>query len=136
MCFCIKKGLNPVQRRFVQLFAATLLFTAVLAFVHTSSREGHLGAAFQARQRLFTPLPVIPFLAMMLLIPRYLRQEKDEFIRQLVVRALLWAFAVPMVVDTVWGFLWPMDSVVAILNVDLFCITAMLVLRMQSMRYA
>jgi hypothetical protein len=72
---------------------------------------------------------------MMALIPRYFAQEKDEFVRVLLIRALLWGFAVPLVIDTVWGFLWPLNPVIPMLNVDLFCITALVALRIQGSRY-
>jgi len=84
-------------------------------------------------------LPAIPFLVMMLLIPRYLRQEKDEFVRVLVMRALLWGFAVPMLVDTIWGFLsklWPLNPILLpMMNIDLFCCAALVVLAIQARRY-
>ena len=98
MLFCRKK-LNPLQRRFAMLFSVTLLATALLFMLAVSFREGHLGFAHGTFSRslgyVLTVLPVLPFLAMMFLIPRYLRQEKDEFIRILVVRALLLGFASP-----------------------------------------
>ncbi|HEX5236328.1 MAG TPA: hypothetical protein VFW25_13465 [Silvibacterium sp.] len=138
MSFC-KQNFSPLQRRFTVLFAFTLIATGVLFGVHVSFQEGHLGlnAGSSARRLgyVLSALPVIPFLAMMALIPRYFAREKDEFIRVLLVRALLWGFAVPLVIDTVWGFLWPLNPLVPMMNVDLFCITAIVALRVQGWRY-
>jgi hypothetical protein len=134
--------LNPPQRRFLRLFGITLLATVVLFMAdHLIIGPSHAVSTWASAVSLLT---AIPFLGMMLLIPRYLRQEKDEFVRMLVVRALLWGFAVPMVIDTVWGFLWAfwpaeaasfMLRVMPMLNVDFFCITALVTLRMQGRRY-
>jgi hypothetical protein len=141
MLFCRKK-LNPLQRRFATLFSVTLLATALLFTLAVSFREGHLGLAPGAFSRslghMLSMLPVLPFLGMMFLIPRYLRQEKDEFVRILVVRALLLGFAVPMVIDTIAGFVWSpsrMFEIMPMFNVDLFCITALFALSFQVRRY-
>jgi hypothetical protein len=138
MSFC-RQNLSPLQRRFTGLFAFTLIATAILYGVHISFKEGHLGSngghSAPTLGYALSALPVIPFLAMMALIPRYFAREKDEFVRVLVIRALLWGFAVPLVIDTVWGFLWPLSPVIPMMNVDLFCITAMIALRIQGWRY-
>lgn len=140
MSFC-KKQLNGFQRRSLRLFGITLLATALLFVVNEHVFGMGHGSAWADAISAFTALP---FLAMVLLIPRYLRQEKDEFVRMLMVRAVLWGFAVPMVIDTVWGFLWrfwPVDVSMAMLrvmpmvNVDLFCIAALIAVRVQGRRY-
>jgi hypothetical protein len=48
---------------------------------------------------------VLPVLLAVWVVGRYLRAEPDEFIRALVIRALLWGFAVTMVGDAVVGAL-------------------------------
>ncbi len=142
MSFFCKKKLNPLQRRFARLFSITLLATAVLFLLKSGFDEGHLGfgphASSQGLTYAVSLLPVIPFLAMMLLIPRYLGQEKDEFVRALVLRALLIGFAVPMVIDTVAGFVWKSASfadAMPMFNIDLFCVAALVALTMQLRRY-
>jgi hypothetical protein len=147
MLMC-RRRFSPLQRRFTGLFSFTLIATAVLFGAQVSFMEGHLG--FHSKQSvasisyLFSLLPAIPFLGMMLLIPRYLSKEKDEFVRTLVTQALLWGFAVPMVIDTIWGFLWVcwpvsalpgMIKVLPMLNVDLFCIATMFALSFEVRRY-
>lgn len=133
MLLCNKK-LNPLQRRFGLLFSSTLIVTSLLFMLSYHLTKSSLTAG----TLLLIILPAIPFLAMMFLIPRYLKREKDEFIRVLVMRALLWGFAVPMVVDTIWGFLWklrPPDQSMPMMNVDLFCIAALYALAIQVRRY-
>lgn len=134
MPLCVNKYLSPLQRRFRLLFLTTLLATSLL-FIWS---ERVARNSFAAWNLLLNLLPAVPFLIMMFLIPYYLRREKDEFVRTLVIRALLWAFAVPMVVDTVWGFLWklaPPNRSLPMLNVDLFCTGALLALAIQVRRY-
>jgi len=129
-----RKNLSPLQRRFGLLFSTTLIATSLL-FMWSYHATEHGYASWKL---LLGFLPAVPFLTMMFLIPRYLTQEKDEFLRMLVIRALLWGFAVPMVVDTIWGFLWklaPPDTALPMMNVDLFCITALFVLAIQIRRY-
>lgn len=130
----LKKEFSPLQRRFGLLFSLTLLSTSVLFLLgyHASGWES------SPWKPLLSYLPAVPFLVMMLLIPRYLMQEKDEFRRTLVLYALLWGFAVPMIVDTIWGFLWnfsPPDPSLPMMNVDLFCIAALITLGVQVWRY-
>src|SRR6185437_3475083 len=136
------KQLNRFQRRSLRLFAITLLATAGLFIADRVVFDlGHLSNTWLP---VLSVLTAVPFVAMMLMIPRYLRQEKDEFMRTLMLRAMLWGFAVPMVVDTVWGFLWgvwpthalrPMLSMMPMLNIDLFCVAALLAFYLQRRSY-
>jgi quinol-cytochrome oxidoreductase complex cytochrome b subunit len=131
---CTNKNLNPLQRRFGILFSTTLIATSLL-FMWSDHGARNSLAAWNVVLFL---LPAVPFLTMMFLIPYYLRQEKDEFVRTLVIRALLWGFGLPMVVDTIWGFLWkvaPPDPSMPMMNVDLFCIAALFALAIQVRRY-
>lgn len=133
MPLCYRK-LNPMQRRFRLLFLITLFATSLL-FVWSEHVARNSFATWNLLLILF---PAAPFLTMMFLIPYYLRQEKDEFVRTLVIRALLWGFAVPMVVDTVWGFLWKLTSPgpsLPMMNIDLFCVAALYTLAIQVRRY-
>ena len=134
MLFCANNRFKPLQRRFAVLFSTTLLATSLL-FLWSDHMARN---SFATWNLLLITFPAVPFLTMMFLIPRYLRLEKDEFVRVLVVRSLLWGFALPMVVDTIWGFfskLWPLGSFIPMMNVDLFCITALFALAIQIRRY-
>lgn len=141
MPLCCKQ-LMGFQRRFLLLFGLTLLATSLL---YGASEKTIIDSTqISTWAKMLSTLPAIPFLVMILLIPRYLRQETDEFVRALVLRAVLWGFAVPMVLDTIWAFLWrlwPVEAamgmlrVMPMLNVDLFCITALVAVTVQSRRY-
>lgn len=133
MLYC-KKSFSPLQRRFRLLFVATLFATSLLFLC--SSHASEIGSA--TLKPIFSSLAAVPFLIMVALIPRYLARESDEFMRTLVLRALLWGFAVPMVVDTLLGFLGklaPFDYILPILNIDLFCAAALFALALQVRRY-
>lgn len=144
MSFCSKQ-LNPFQRRFLLLCALTLIATALLFLLGETFREGewpfHGAHASGLAMFVLSGLPIFPFIAMMLLVPRYFTQEKDEFVRTLVTRAMLWAFALPMILDTILGFVAPLTltaeaaQAVSMVNVDIFCVTAMFAVVLQSRRY-
>jgi hypothetical protein len=50
-------------------------------------------------------LPSIPILGMLAVVGVYLRDEKDEFLRWRMIKALLWATGMTLAVTTVVGFL-------------------------------
>ena len=67
----------------------------------------------------------------------YLRREGDEYVRMLVVQSLLWGLGVTMVANTSFGVLsdyFDSHGLLPVLNIDLFCITAMLAMRVQLWR--
>ena len=81
---------------------------------------------------------VLPMIAIMLVIGRYLAGENDEFVRSLVIRSLLWGFGAAMIADTALGFvlqLFPASSHLAtalgVLNMDIFVVTSGFALRVQ-----
>ena len=50
-------------------------------------------------------LPALPIIGIFVAIGRYLVDEKDEYLRSLLVRQTLWASAFALSIATVWGFL-------------------------------
>ncbi len=50
-------------------------------------------------------LPALPIMGMLAVMGVYLRDEKDEFLRWMMIQALLWATGVTLAVCTVIGFL-------------------------------
>jgi hypothetical protein len=77
---------------------------------------------------LFAVLPAIPMFAIILLLGRYLARESDEFIRMMVIKALLWGAAVTVAGDLIQSALvalsaefWSLDPwTLTIMNMDLF----------------
>ena len=50
-------------------------------------------------------LPAIPIIGIFVAIGRYLVEERDEYVRMLMVRQILWASGFALSCATVWGFL-------------------------------
>jgi hypothetical protein len=81
---------------------------------------------------LFAVLPAIPMFAIFLLLGRYLARESDEFIRMMVIKALLWGAAVTVTGDMMQSALvalsaefWSLDpGTLTIMNFDLFFIAS------------
>ena len=83
-------------------------------------RHGHSSALLVG---LLSALSVLPVLLAVWVAARYLKAEPDEFIRALVVRALLWGFAVTMAGDAIAGVYMNFYSrpfPLGVLNADLF----------------
>lgn len=79
-------------------------------------------------------LTVLPIVGTFVIVARYLSSEKDEYLRSLVIRSILWAFGLVMVIDTLVGALveyHPSHLPFGLLNMDIFVITSMIALRLQ-----
>jgi hypothetical protein len=82
-------------------------------------------------------LPAIPVIGIIAVVGRYLARENDEFVRMMVVQALLWGLGITFVTDTVLGGLYAapsIDRLIAPLNLDLFVVSAAVALRIQMWR--
>jgi hypothetical protein len=81
---------------------------------------------------------LLPILLAVWAAARYLKSEPDEFIRALVVRALLWGFAITMAGNTVAGVLmniYARPFPLAILNADLFFVSTGFAFRLIQWSY-
>lgn len=130
------RHLTSIQRRSMQMFGGNLTLVVALTVVARMAREqGHLADAVFY---LLAILPAIPVVAIVAIVGRYLARETDEFIRLMVMKSVLWGFGFTMILDTVLGGLFPSASplggLLPILNIDLFCIVAMIALRVQLWR--
>jgi hypothetical protein len=145
------KNLTPLQRRSIQLMGSVALLAVLTNFPSprlvnplidlfpflsrlTIQRE-HPSALAVGLISLFSVLPV---LLAVWVVGRYLRAEPDEFIRALVIRALLWGFAVTMVGDAIVGALMGLYSApfpLGVLNVDLFFISTAIAFRLALWSY-
>ena len=56
-------------------------------------------------------LPALPIIGLFVAMGRYLVEERDEYVRMLMVRQTLWASGFALSVATVWGFLEGFDLV-------------------------
>lgn len=50
-------------------------------------------------------LPAVPIIGIFAAMGRYLVEERDEYVRVLMVRKILWASGLTLSVATIWGFL-------------------------------
>jgi hypothetical protein len=54
---------------------------------------------------LLAVLPALPVIGQLAVCGLYLAEEKDEFLRNLQIQAMLWGIGATLAVTTVWGFL-------------------------------
>ncbi|MBN8806787.1 MAG: hypothetical protein J0I47_00900 [Sphingomonas sp.] len=101
--------LTPAGRRYTKrilllsvVYAITLL-VAVYAFKH----QLVAGASAWA----VAVLPGLSISGFFVVIGRYLVEEKDEYLRMLMIRQTLWASGFSLSIATIWGFLESFDLV-------------------------
>jgi hypothetical protein len=149
MSLC-SKNLTPLQRRSMQLMGGAILLTVITNFT-TPNPSNPLVNIFQPLSLLahnahpspllvglLSALSVLPVLLAVWVAARYLKGEPDEFIRALVVRSLLWGFAVTMAGDAIAGVLmnvYPQPFPLAVLNADLFFVSTALAFRLLQWSY-
>lgn len=134
MAFC-NRHLSPLQRRSLQMFAANLLLTAVLVLIAQHRYEQ--AHASMVLTYVLAALAAVPVIGVIAVVGRYLARETDEFVRMMVVQALLWGLGVTFVADTFLGCLFAYPSIYTLippLNLDLFVVTAGVALRVQMWR--
>jgi hypothetical protein len=127
---------NRAVRRYLWRFLATMLLyvaflvLAVWVFVHYHP-AGPLAW-------LLAFLPALGIIAQIAAFGMYLSEEKDEFMRNLQVQALLWGIGATLSVTVTWGFL---ESFVHLRHMDLilvyplYCVLSGFALGIQQMRY-
>jgi len=108
---------NPATRRYMWRFLATMLFyalfliLAVWVFVHFRP-TGVLAW-------LLALLPGLAIVGQIAVFGMYLAEEKDEFVRNLQIQAMIWGVGATLALTTGWGFL---ESFVHLRHFDLVLI--------------
>jgi hypothetical protein len=129
------KNLSPIQRRSGVLFGSFLILTMVVfAALHLTAEDTAIPSTLL---HLLELLPAIPVAAMIFIVGRYLNRETDEFVRMLVTQSILWGLGVTMVGDIVFGVVFEdfhTHGLSQVYNIDVFCITALIALRVQLWR--
>lgn len=118
--FCQCKNLSPLQRKSLQQVASVI---ACSVAINTSLRQTNSANRSVSFTVVTAILSVLPLVAVIAVVGRYLTRESDEFVRAMVVRALLWGFAVTMVADALAGTLtnaYGGQLPWALLNADIF----------------
>ena len=87
----------------LSLFYAVFLLVAIYGFKHQLL---HGVLAYVA-----AILPALPIIGIFGAMGRYLIEERDEYVRMLMVRQSLWASGFALSVATIWGFLESFDLV-------------------------
>ena len=100
---------NPAMKRYnlriiwLSLLYAAFLIVAVYGFKHHLL---HGAVAYVA-----AILPALPIIGIFGAMGRYLVEERDEYVRMIIVRQTLWASGFTLSVATIWGFLESFDLV-------------------------
>jgi hypothetical protein len=149
--FLCNKNLTPLQRRSVQRMSAALLLTVVTNLstppLHNPLRNAFtgLGQLMPAYAHssvflvgLLAALSVLPVLLAVWVAARYLAAEPDEFIRALVVKALLWGFAVTMAGNAIAGVFMNVYAApfpLSVFSADLFFASCLISFRILQWSY-
>ncbi len=94
------RQMTVLQRRSMQKLSGVMGLTAGITLL---SRDWFKAGQTPTWAAVICLLSVLPVLAGILIVARYLASEPDEFVRALATRALLWGLAVTMVGDAVAG---------------------------------
>ena len=94
---------NEAVRRYNYRFLTAMAFYVV--FILGAGFAFRLLHPSGAMAYLLAVLPSIPIVVSLVIVGRYLGEEKDEFQRHLLVRAMIWAIGGTLAVTSVWGFL-------------------------------
>ena len=94
---------NPAQRRYLLRFFPLMTSYVVLLFgaQHVIAAQHPTGAALTA----LAVLPALPLVGVIGVMGLYLAEERDEFLRNRLIVAMLGGLGVLLAVTTVWGFL-------------------------------
>lgn len=94
---------NPAQRRYVARFVPAMLAYVIVLFACTWANRAYQpeGAALYV----LSVLPSLPLLAVLVVMGLYLREERDEFIRNRLVTAMIGGIGITLAITSVWGFL-------------------------------
>ena len=94
---------NPAVRRYTFRMAISMLFYCVflVAAVWTFPRYHPMGLPAYG----LALLPALPVVGILVVVGFYLGEEKDEFLRNLFIQAMVWGIGATLAVTTVWGFL-------------------------------
>ncbi len=145
------RNLSPLQRRSLQLMGGAIMLAVLTNFTtpnlpnplvdmfpslsQLTARHGHPSALLVG---LLSAFAVLPVLLAVWVAARYLKAEPDEFIRALVIRALLWGFAVTMAGNAVAGVfmnVYARAFPLTLLNADLFFASTGIAFRLVQRTY-
>jgi hypothetical protein len=102
MVFCSNSN-NPAKRRYLRRSAGVMVsYVGLVSVSHTSVHRWHPQGW---HLYLAAALPTIPILCLAYVVGLYLREEKDEYQRDVVIRGMLWGTAVVLSMTVFSSFL-------------------------------
>ena len=149
MVLC-RKDLTGLQRRSAQRMGSVLLLTVTTNISNPRLPNALLDVFPRFREVLvrqqasvgyaaaLSLLSLLPIVLAIWIAANYLKRESDEFIRTLVVRALLWGFTITMAGDAILGVfkvVYSRPFPIALLNADLFFASALIAFRVLRRGY-
>jgi hypothetical protein len=122
MGFC-RRQLSAYQRRSLRTIEIMMGIAIGLSILLAAILERH-NLSIAVRYGIAV-LSITPIVATIVLVARYLRGEKDEYMRNLVVESILWGLSAVLVSDSFFSYVRPYVSLIPIgnLSLDLFVIT-------------
>jgi len=133
MRFC-RRQLSSYQQRSLRTIEIMMGICIALSILLQAILERHnLSTPVRYGIALLAIAPIIPTI---LLIARYLRGEKDEYMRKLVVESMLWGLSFVLIADTFISYIGPLSFLVVIGNIslDIFVLTASAALEIKLWR--
>ena len=133
MRFC-RRELSTYQRRSLRFINIMMGICIALSIVLQAILERH-NLSMPIRYGIAI-LAITPVLATIFAIARYLRGEKDEYMRNLVVASMLWGLGIVLTADIFFSYVEPLTSVVPFGNIslDIFVLSASATLEIKLWR--
>ncbi len=128
-----KRGFSRLQRRTTGLLSGCI---SLLVLISVLKRELiDESVATDTWRYVFAVLPAIPIGLMMIVAGRYIARETDEYVRMVVMQALLWSFGVTLVTLVVLGglsaYMPQLGQLLPLAGIDLFVVVAAVAIRIQ-----
>ena len=93
---------SPARRRYlVRTIVATLCYLVAVFLTFHVLWHGRLPLAGAVGM---ATIPSIPIVAIIVIVGLYLKEEKDDFERELFIKSLLWASGITLAFTSFWSF--------------------------------
>jgi hypothetical protein len=95
--------MNAAVRRYTyRMMTAMTVYCIFLFAAVWTFRHRHPAGIFAYALAI---LPAVPIVAVIVIVGLYLAEEKDEFLRNLLVQSSVWGIGGTLAVTSIWGFL-------------------------------
>ena len=133
MPYC-RRHLSAYQRRSLRTIETMMGICIAVSIILQAILERH-NLSISTRYGIAV-LSIVPVIATILLIARYLRGEIDEYMRNLVVQSMLWGLGLVLVADTFFSYVEPYTLLIPYGNIslDIFVLSASITLEIKLWR--